>query len=77
MTDAVPESPTPSLIYDLYTGVFRPQVIRLALQLDVFTPLANGPADAATVARACGCSPAGIVHLLDVLASPGRRDATR
>jgi SAM-dependent methyltransferase len=41
----------------------------LALQVDVFTPLADGPADAATVARVCGCSPAGIAHLLDVLAS--------
>lgn len=55
------------MIYDLFTGVFRPQVVRLALQVDVFTPLAGDPADAATVARACGCSPVGIAHLLDVL----------
>jgi hypothetical protein len=68
LTDSASESPNPGLIYDLYTGIFRPQVIRLALQVDVFTPLADGPADAATVASACGCSPAGIVHLLDVLA---------
>lgn len=26
------DTPNPGLIYDLYTGVFRPQVIRLALQ---------------------------------------------
>jgi 2-polyprenyl-3-methyl-5-hydroxy-6-metoxy-1,4-benzoquinol methylase len=63
------QHPNPDLIYDLYTGVFRPQMARLALQLDVLTPLADGPADAATVARACGCSPAGAVHLLDVLVS--------
>ncbi len=63
------ENLNPGLVYDLYTGVFRPQIIRLALQVDVFTPLADGPADAATVARACGCSPAGVAHLLDVLAS--------
>jgi hypothetical protein len=43
--------------------------MRLALQVGVFTPLADGPADAATVARACGCSLAGVAHLLDVLAS--------
>jgi len=35
------ESADPGLIYDLYTGAFRPQIIRLALQLDVFTPLAG------------------------------------
>lgn len=65
------DTPDPGLIYDLYTGVFRPQIVRLALQLDVFTPLVDGPADAATVARACGCSQAGIAHLLDVLVGVG------
>ena len=59
MSDVTPQSPNPGLIYDLYTGMFRPQIVRLALQLDVFTPLADGPADAASVARACGCSKAG------------------
>ena len=57
----------PGLIYDLYTGVFRPQIVRLALQLDLFKSLAHGPTDAATVARACQCSEAGITQLLDVL----------
>ncbi len=64
-------APDPGVIYDLYTGVFRPQVIRLSVQLGVFTPLADGPADAATVARACGCSEAGIAHLLDALIGMG------
>jgi SAM-dependent methyltransferase len=67
MVNPPPGTPNASLIYDLYTGVFRPQIVRLALQLDLFTPLADGPADAATVASACGCSEAGIAHLLDVL----------
>ena len=62
-----PGAPNASLIYDLYTGVFRPQIVRLALQLDLFTPLAVGPADAATIAAACGCSEAGVTHLLEVL----------
>lgn len=61
------DKPDPGLIYDLYIGAFRPQVVRLALQLDLFTPLADGPADAAAVARDCGCSPAGVAHLLDAL----------
>jgi SAM-dependent methyltransferase len=67
MEPAMNESPDPGLIYDLYTGGFRPQIVRLALQLDVFTPLADGPADAAAVARVCECSETGIAHLLDVL----------
>lgn len=65
------ESPSPDLIYDLYTGGFRPQVVRLALQLGVFTRLADGPATAAAVARACECSETGIAHLLDVLVGVG------
>jgi hypothetical protein len=69
MISPSPEMPNPGLIYDLFTGVFRPQIVRLALEMDVFTPLAGSPADAATVARACGCSEAGVAHLLDVLAS--------
>lgn len=67
MTNPTPEPPNPGLIYDLYTGVFRPQIVRLALQLDVFAPLADGSADAATVALACGCNETGIDRLLDVL----------
>ena len=62
-----PGTPNASLIYDLYTGAFRPQIVRLALQLGVFTPLADGPADAATIVAACGCSETGVAHLLDVL----------
>jgi SAM-dependent methyltransferase len=71
VTAAASDLPNPDLIYDLYSGAFRPQIVRLALQLDVFTPLAGGPADATAVARACGCSEAGIAHLLDVLVGVG------
>lgn len=69
MTHSIPEPPNPNLIYDLYSGVFRSQILRLALQLDVFTPLTDGPADAEVVARACKGSQAGIAHLLDALAA--------
>lgn len=57
----------PDLIYGLYTGGFKPQVVRIALLLDVFTPLANGPADARTVAHACDCEESGIRVLLNYL----------
>ncbi len=67
----LPVSPDPDLLYSLYTGIYKPQLVRVALTLDVFTPLANGPADAQAVAQACGCSPTGIRILLDYLSSIG------
>lgn len=63
--------PDPDLIYGLYTGVFKPQVIRLALRLDVFTPLASGARTAAEVAAGCQASPVGVAHLLNYLQAIG------
>lgn len=54
-------------IYELYTGAYRPHIIRIALALDVFSPLAAGPANAETVAQACKCNVEGIRRLLDYL----------
>jgi len=68
MSDTAPQL-NPDLVYDLFWSVFRPQLVRLALQLDVFTPLAAGPVAADQAAQACGCDPAGIQHLLDYLCS--------
>ncbi|MCC6297913.1 MAG: hypothetical protein IT314_01355 [Anaerolineales bacterium] len=36
----------PNLIYDLFGGIFKPQFVRIALQLDVFTPFAQNPSKA-------------------------------
>ena len=66
-----PVSPDPDFVYSLFTGVYKPQLVRIALTLDIFTPLASGPADAQAVAKACGCSPSGIRVLLDYLSSIG------
>lgn len=63
--------PDPNVIYALYTPGFKPQVARVALLLDVFSPLAQGPLDADAVARARECSPQGIRMLLDYLAGVG------
>ena len=52
------ESPlalNPDLVYSLYANGWKPQLVRIALLLDVFTPLAGGPADAHTVASVCDC----------------------
>jgi len=63
--------PDPDSVYSLFTGIYKPQLVRIALRLDVFTPLASGPADAQAVAQACGCSSSGIRILLDYLTSIG------
>lgn len=68
MGDTSPQ-PNPDLVYDLFWGVFKPQLVRLALQLDVFTPLADGPTAAEQVAQACHCDTSGMRHLLDYLCS--------
>lgn len=56
-------------IYDLYTGVYKPHIVRVALALDVFSPLAGSSAKAGAVAQACKCSVEGIRRLLDYLAA--------
>ena len=62
------EFPDGDRIYDLYTGAYKPHIIRVALELDVFSPLAASPAIAEAVAQACKCNAEGIRRLLDYLA---------
>ena len=57
--------PNPDLIYDLFGGIFKPQFIRIALLLDVFTPLAERPSTAGQIAQACRADSTGIQTLLD------------
>jgi hypothetical protein len=68
MGDTLPEL-NPDMVYDLFWGIFKPRLFRLALQLDLFTPLAAGEATAEQVAQSCHCHSAGIKHLLDYLCS--------
>lgn len=63
------QPPNPELIGDLFWGIFRPQFSRIAIQIDVFSPLASGPASAEYVAEKCDCNPYGIKALLDYLCS--------
>lgn len=67
-------APDPDLVYSLYTGGFKPQLIRVALFLDVFSPMTNGPADAQAIAQSCGCQVAELTALLDYLSSLGLLD---
>lgn len=63
--------PDPEMVRNFYTRGLRTQVVRIALLLDVFTPMAHGPAEAQTVAQACHCSVTGMALLLDYLCSLG------
>ena len=61
--------PDPDKIGALFWGVFKPQLIRLALQLDLFSSLAVGPASAAVVAEKCKSSVSPVRALLDHFSS--------
>jgi ubiquinone/menaquinone biosynthesis C-methylase UbiE len=63
------QAPDSDLVYNLYGGEFIAQVTRIALLLDVFTPLASGPRTAEDMARACRADGAGMRALLDYLSS--------
>jgi len=53
------------VIYGLYWDGFSGQFIRIALLLDVFSPLSEAPATAQDVAVACNASVEGIGALLN------------
>jgi ubiquinone/menaquinone biosynthesis C-methylase UbiE len=61
--------PNSDPIYDLYGGGFLGQFTRLALLLDVFTPLSSGPKSAEQVAASCSANTFGIRTLLNYLSS--------
>lgn len=58
-----------NVIYDLYGGGFLGQFVRIALLLDVFSPLSEAPATTQEVAAACGASVEGIGAILNYLSS--------
>lgn len=59
------------LFYGLYDGVFKPQLVRTSLLLDLFTPLAERPLDAVALGRATGADGEGIARLADYLVAVG------
>jgi len=70
------EIPNPALIYDLFGGIFKPQFIRIALLLDVFTPLAEHPSPAEQIAQACHCNSTGMKALLNYLCAAQLLEST-
>jgi C-methyltransferase len=65
------ELPDADLFYSLYDGVFKPQLARIAIELDLFTPLSNGPLDADELANTSGLAVEGVRRLADYLVAAG------
>lgn len=64
-------APDPELVGDLLWGVFPPQWLRLALTIDLFSPLAAGPSSAHEVATDVDCEPVAVAALLDYFGARG------
>jgi hypothetical protein len=61
--------PDTELFYSLYTSVYKPQIIRIAVLLDLFTLFADGSKSAEEVAQTRKLHPFGTKALLDYLTS--------
>jgi hypothetical protein len=61
----VPKSVDPDGVYALYSGGFKAQLTRIALEIGLFSPLAMGQLEAESVARACKTHPVGTRALLE------------
>ena len=63
--------PSPALFFDAVNAYQRTEVLRAAIELDVFTPLASGPQSARELAAVCNASERGIRILADYLSIMG------
>jgi 2-polyprenyl-3-methyl-5-hydroxy-6-metoxy-1,4-benzoquinol methylase len=69
MSQKRPVSPSLDSIYDLEYGVWKATALYAALELDVFTIIANGSHNVGTIAAKAGCDERGMGILLDGLCS--------
>jgi ubiquinone/menaquinone biosynthesis C-methylase UbiE len=60
---------SPALIMEDLAGAWRSRALVAAVELDVFTHIAEGKRTVKEVAEAAGASPRGMTHLLDALAA--------
>lgn len=63
--------PNPALIWDAIHGYQRSAALRAAVDLDLFTTIGAGPADASALAQKCGASERGVRILCDFLTVAG------
>lgn len=59
--------PSPELFWDTITAFQRTAALKAAIELDIFTKIAEGKTSAQTIAEACGASERGIRILCDVM----------
>lgn len=62
---------TPRIIFEMLQAHQLTAALKAAIDLDLFTPLGNGPADVASIARHCNASERGTRILCDFLAIHG------
>jgi ubiquinone/menaquinone biosynthesis C-methylase UbiE len=59
----------PQAVLQMHFAMLPARALAAAVQLDIFSPLADGPRDAAAVATTLGASPRGVRMLLDAMAA--------
>src|ERR1700678_4079124 len=64
-------SPSPVLFFDTISAYQRTEILRAAIELDLFTQLAAGHRTVEQLARACQAAPRGIRILADCLTIRG------
>src|SRR6266480_3329394 len=64
-------APSPALLFDTINAYQKTAAIKAAIELDIFTALANSPATADVIARHAKASPRGIRILCDFLTMLG------
>lgn len=72
--NATPNSgrePNPAVIFDTLNAYQRSAALKAAIELDLFTPIAQGPCDAESIGKAVGASTRGIRILCDYLVLSG------
>jgi 2-polyprenyl-3-methyl-5-hydroxy-6-metoxy-1,4-benzoquinol methylase len=62
-----PTGPSPALFFETANAFQRTEVLKTAVELDLFTHLANGHTTAERLAIACGANPRGVRILADYL----------
>src|SRR2546425_12836575 len=66
-TAAKTPAPSPALVFDTINAYQKTAAIKAAIELDIFTALADSPATADVIARHAKASPRGIRILCDYL----------
>jgi len=68
MSSPATEQPSPQLFFSTINSYLRTEALRAAIELDVFTKIAEGNTTAAEIARQCDASERGMRILCDYLA---------